>query len=90
MIMGSRAVFKVPCMSVQEFVIGSRQTIDRLSDPLAEGHLNNSPVEITLGLNAVAEPECYFRWGSQADETQRAETPKVEAETGKGFLGRGG
>ena len=50
----SRAAFKVPQISVQEFVTEAQLTIVRPSDPLAEGHLNNSPVEITLGLIAVA------------------------------------
>jgi len=55
-------------MLVQEFVTGARLTIVRPSDPLADGHLNNSPVEITLGLIAVVVyPEFYFR-GREADE----------------------
>jgi len=41
-------------MSVQEFVKGAWLTTVRPSDPLAEGHLTNSPVEIRLGLIAVA------------------------------------
>jgi len=41
-------------MSVQEFVTDPADQIVRPLDPLAEGHLNNSPVEITLGLIAVA------------------------------------
>jgi len=48
-----RAAFNVPQTLVQEFVTGAQLTIVRLSDNLAEGHLN-SPVEITLGLIAVA------------------------------------
>jgi len=46
-----RAVFKVPQISVQEFVTGAGLTIVRPADPLAEGHLNNSANEITLGQN---------------------------------------
>jgi len=41
-------------MSVQECVTGARLIVVRPSDPLAEGHLNNSPVKITLGLIAEA------------------------------------
>jgi len=41
-------------MSVQKFVTGARLTIVRPFDPLAEGHLNNLAVEITLGLIVVA------------------------------------
>jgi len=51
---GARAAFKVPQMSVQEFVTGARLTIVRPPDALAEGHLNNAPFVITLGLIAVA------------------------------------
>jgi len=44
-----RVAFKVPQMSVQDFVAGAQLIIVtlRLSDPSAEGHLNNSPVETT-------------------------------------------
>ena len=59
-------------MSVQDYVTRARLTIVRLSNPSAEGHQNNSPVEITTGLIAVALPEFYFR-GQQADEAHRAE-----------------
>jgi len=41
-------------MSVHECVTGAWGTTVRPSDPFSEGHLNNSAVEITLGLIAVA------------------------------------
>jgi len=49
----SRAAFKVPQMQVQHSVTGTRMTTVRQSDPSAEGHLNNSSLEITLGPIAV-------------------------------------
>ena len=62
-------------MSVQEFVTGAQVTIIRLSDPLAEGHLNNSPVEIT-GLNFTRD-----------SKFQRPAGLKVKAMAGRGSWG---
>jgi len=70
-------------MSVQKFVTVAWLTIVRPSDPLAAGHLNNSPVEITLRLTAAAQPELYIR-GQQPHEARKG--PKVEAKAG--FVGK--
>ena len=80
----SVAAFKVPQMTVQEFVTGARLTIVRPSDSLAEGHLNCSSVEIAF------RPNCgIFALGGR--KLTRPAGLKVEAE-GRGgdwFLGRG-